>query len=155
MEQNLLNWRNQVAYVPQDVFLFHDTLRANMLWVNPQASDESLWEVLELAAAKSFVSKLPQGLDTVIGEHGIRLSGGERQRIALARALLREPNLLILDEATSALDNDNGQKIRDSLNRLHGKMTIILIAHRMTTVESADRILMVKDGKIEVSNIVE
>ena len=149
--QNLLNWRHQVAYVPQDVFLFHDTLRANMLWVNPDADDEKLWEVLELAAAKTFVTKLPQGLDTVIGERGIRLSGGERQRIALARALLRTSDLLILDEATSALDNDNEQKIRDSLNRLHGKMTIVLIAHRMTTVASADRILMVKNGRVEIS----
>ena len=151
-EQNLLNWRNQVAYVPQDVFLFHDTLRANMLWVNPQADDETLWEVLELAAAKPFASKLPRGLDTVIGERGIRLSGGERQRIALARALLRKPDLLILDEATSALDNENEQKIRDSLNRLHGKMTIVLIAHRMTTVASADQVLRVKDGQVMIED---
>ena len=148
---NLLAWRHQVAYVPQDVFLFHDTLRANMLWVNPDSDEDKLWDVLTLAAAKTFVSNLPQGLDTVIGERGIRLSGGERQRIALARALLRKPDLLILDEATSALDNDNEQKIRDSLNRLHGRMTIILIAHRMTTVASADRVLMVKDGTIGIS----
>lgn len=151
-EQNLLTWRSQVAYVPQDVFLFHDTLRANMLWVDPEVSEKKLWEVLELAAAKTFVEKLPQGLDTVIGERGIRLSGGERQRIALARALLRKPDLLILDEATSALDHDNEQHIKDSLMRLHGKMTIVLIAHRMTTVASADRLLVVRDGKITIDN---
>lgn len=145
---NLGTWRSQVAYVPQDVFLFHDTLRANMLWVNPAANDSQLWEVLELAAARPFVEKLPHGLDTVIGERGIRLSGGERQRIALARALLRKPTLLLLDEATSALDNENEQFIRDSLNRLHGKMTIILIAHRLTTVSSADQILRVEDGQV-------
>ena len=151
-EQNLLVWRNQVAYVPQDVFLFHDTLRANMLWVDPDVDEDKLWEVLELAAAKIFVKKLPQGLDTVIGERGIRLSGGERQRIALARALLRKPDLLILDEATSALDHENEQHIKDSLMRLHGKMTIVLIAHRMTTVASADRVLVVRDGKITIDN---
>lgn len=147
-EENVLSWRKQVAYVPQDVFLFHDTIRANMLWVNPNADDQQLWDVLTLAAARSFVKKLPQGLDTVIGERGIRLSGGERQRIALARALLRKPLLLILDEATSALDHQNEQMIRDSLNRLHGSMTIVLIAHRLTTVESADQILLLKDKKL-------
>lgn len=146
-EQNLLTWRNQVAYVPQETFLFHDTLKANMLWINPTADDDKLWEVLELAAARSFVEKLPQGLETVIGEKGIRLSGGERQRIALARALLRKPALLILDEATSALDNANEEKIRDALNRLHGSTTIILIAHRLTTVASADQIITIKDKK--------
>lgn len=150
-EQNLLSWRSQVAYVPQEVFLFHDTLRANMLWVEPDADEQRLWEVLELAAAQTFVTKLPQGLDTVIGERGIRLSGGERQRIALARALLRNPSLLIMDEATSALDHENEQMIRDSLNHLHGSMTIILIAHRLTTVESADQILVVQNGSVKQS----
>lgn len=148
-EHNLLAWRNQVAYVPQEVFLFHDTLRANMLWVNPSADEAMLWEALELAAARAFVVQLPQQLDTVIGERGIRLSGGERQRIALARALLRKPTLLILDEATSALDHQNERTIKDSLKRLHGKMTIILIAHRLTTVESADQILMVQYHHVE------
>lgn len=151
-QQNLLAWRSHVAYVPQEVFLFHDTLRANMRWVDPTADDDQLWAVLELAAARPFVEKLPQGLDTVIGERGIRLSGGERQRLALARALLRKPALLILDEATSALDHDNEQKIKDSLRRLHGSMTIVLIAHRLTTVESADRILSVQNHAVTVVN---
>ena len=152
-QRNLLAWRSQVAYVPQDVFLFHDTLRANMLWVDPEADDNALWGVLALAAAKNFVEKLPHGLDTIIGEQGIRLSGGERQRIALARALLRKPALLILDEATSALDQQNEQKIRDSLQRLHGKTTIVLIAHRLTTVEAADQVLQVVDGRVVHSPI--
>lgn len=143
--ENIRAWRQQVAYVPQDVFLFHDTLRANMLWVMPEASDNELWQALDMAAARHFVEQLPQGLDTIIGERGIRLSGGERQRIALARALLRKPLLLILDEATSALDHENEQKIRDSLNQLHGSMTIVLIAHRLTTVESADKIIAIKN----------
>lgn len=147
-EDNLQTWRAQVAYVPQDVFLFHDTLRANMLWVAPDASDKQLWEALALAAAEGFVKQLPQGLDTVIGERGIRLSGGERQRIALARALLRKPSLLILDEATSALDHENEQKIRDSLEHLHGSMTILLIAHRKTTIEAADQVFIVKDNSV-------
>jgi ATP-binding cassette subfamily C protein len=154
-EQNLPIWRSQVAYVPQDVFLFHDSVKANMLWVAPTASDEELWAALDLAAAKPFVTKLPQGLDTVIGERGIRLSGGERQRIALARALLRKPSLLILDEATSALDHQNEQRIRDAIQRLHGSMTILLIAHRQTTVDAADQVFIIKDKSVIDSAMLE
>ena len=147
-ETNLSAWRSEVAYVPQDVFLFHDTLRANMHWVSPDSGEQEIWKVLELAAAKEFVKKLPQGLDTIIGERGIRLSGGERQRIALARALLRKPSLLILDEATSALDNMHEKLITKSIDELNGQLTIIVIAHRLTTIENADQVLTVKDGHV-------
>ena len=101
--------------------------------------DDDLWNVLKLTAADDFVAKLPKGLDTIIGDRGIRLSGGERQRIALARALLSQPQLLILDEATSALDQENEQKIQTALERLQGTLTIVIIAHRETTLRHVDK----------------
>lgn len=133
-------WRNKVAYVTQEVFLFHDTIRANLNWVvSEKVSDEMLWDVLRQAAAEGFVKELPEGLQTVIGDQGVRLSGGERQRLALARALLTEPQLLILDEATSALDDENERKIQKALQQLHGKLTVLIIAHRETTIDHADQ----------------
>ncbi len=133
-----LGWRQTVAYVTQEVFLFHNTVKANLSWVCPHASDDELWRVLTMAAADEFVARLPQGMDTLIGDRGIQLSGGERQRLALARALLTQPQLLILDEATSALDDENEQKIQAALKKLHGKLTIVIIAHRETTIAHAD-----------------
>jgi len=130
-----LAWRRGLAYITQEVFLFHDTVRANLSWVQPEASDEELWAMLELAEAAGFVKRLPKGLDTVIGDRGIRLSGGERQRLALARALLSRPQLLILDEATSALDHKNERKIQQALQHMDGKLTIIIIAHRETSIQ--------------------
>jgi len=133
-------WRRRVAYVTQEVYLFHDTVRANLTWVAPRVlMDDDLWNVLKLTAADDFVAKLPKGLDTIIGDRGIRLSGGERQRIALARALLSQPQLLILDEATSALDQENEQKIQTALERLQGTLTIVIIAHRETTLRHVDK----------------
>jgi len=139
-DENRLAWRQRVAYVTQEVYLFHDTIRANLNWVSPTPiTDDDLWQVLSLAAANEFVAQLPNGLDTIIGDRGIRLSGGERQRIALARALLSKPQLLILDEATSALDHENEQKIQLALEQLQGKLTILIIAHRETTITHADK----------------
>ncbi len=138
--ENRLAWRQQVAYVTQEVYLFHDSVRANLSWVSSKpVADDDLWRVLKLTAAEDFVMRLPLGLDTVIGDRGIRLSGGERQRLALARALLAEPQLLILDEATSALDHENEQKIQLALEQLQGKLTILIIAHRETTIAHADK----------------
>lgn len=127
-------WRRGVAYITQEVFLFHDTVRANLEWVAEGTGESDIWQALEMAAAADFVHALPDGLDTVIGDRGVRLSGGERQRLALARALLSKPQLLILDEATSALDHENEQKIHQALLQLDGKLTIIIIAHRETTI---------------------
>jgi ATP-binding cassette subfamily C protein len=131
-------WRRQIAYVPQEVFLFHGTIRDNLLWANPRVDDAALWQALHQVAAADFVARLPRGLDTSVGERGIHLSGGERQRIALARALLRQPLLLILDEATSALDTGNEERIRDALAGLHGALTLVIIAHRLSTIRHAD-----------------
>jgi ATP-binding cassette subfamily C protein len=140
-------WRKNIAYITQEVYLFHDTIRHNLRWVKKDISDTTIWKMLELAAAAEFVARLPQGLDTVIGDRGIRLSGGERQRLALARALLSQPQLLILDEATSALDHNNERKIQKALEHLQGKLTIIIIAHRKTTLEHVDHIIELKPEK--------
>jgi ATP-binding cassette, subfamily C, bacterial len=139
------SWRSQIGYVAQETFLFNDTVRANLLWARPDAGDEEIWQALELAAGE-FVFELPQGLETVLGDRGVRLSGGERQRIALARALLREPSLLILDEATSALDSENERRIQEAIEQLHGRMTILIITHRLSTIRRADVIHVVESG---------
>jgi len=141
-------FRQTVSYVSQDPFLFNASIRDNLLLVEPDASDERIWEALELAAAADFVARLPMGLDTVLGDRGVRLSGGERQRLVLARALLRNPAVLVLDEATSALDNENEAKIQDALYRLRGKLTLIVIAHRLTTIRDADQVVVLDQGKV-------
>lgn len=142
-----LRWRRSVAYVPQETILFNDSIRANLLWAMPDATDDELWQALDKAAA-DFVRQLPDGLDTVVGDQGLRLSGGERQRIALARALLGKPSLLILDEATSALDMENEERIRQAIVNLHGDLTVVAIGHRMATLQHADQVLVMEAGKI-------
>ncbi len=142
-----LRWRRSVTYVPQETILFNDSIRANLLWAMPDATDDELWQALDRAAA-DFVHKLPDGLDTVVGDQGLRLSGGERQRIALARALLGKPSLLILDEATSALDMENEERIRQAIVNLHGDLTVVAIGHRMATLQHADQVLVMEAGKI-------
>ncbi|WEK54920.1 MAG: ABC transporter ATP-binding protein [Candidatus Cohnella colombiensis] len=144
----LLSWRRLISYVPQDPFLFHTSTRENLLLVKPDASDEELWEALEFARCAEFIRKLPQGLDTLIGDRGIRLSGGERQRLVLARAILPRPAILVLDEATSALDVENETKIQEALDRLKGKMTLIVIAHRLSTIQNADQVIVMEQGTI-------
>ncbi len=146
--ERLKPWREQIGYVAQDTFLFNDTVRANLLWARPEAGEEEVWQALELAAANGFVSELPEGLETVLGDRGVRLSGGERQRLALARALLREPSLLILDEATSALDAENERRIQGAIERLHGQMTILIITHRLFTIRGADVIYVLEQGRM-------
>lgn len=155
-----MRWRHSVAYVPQEVFLFHESIRHNLLWGNAKATQDDMQRVLQMAAA-DFVFNLPQGLDTIVGDGGVRLSGGERQRIALARALLKHPSLLILDEATSALDVDNEARVRDAIEKLHGDLTVIIIGHRLPTLEYADQVIVLEAGRIvqqgawhDIQNIV-
>jgi ABC-type multidrug transport system fused ATPase/permease subunit len=145
---NLLSLRRSISYVPQDPFLFNASIRENLLMIDPDASDEELWESLQFAAAADFVSQFPQGLDTVIGDRGIRLSGGERQRLVLARAILRKPSILVLDEATSALDTENEAKIQEAIDKLKGKMTILVIAHRLSTIRNAEQVIVLEKGEI-------
>lgn len=141
-------WRHSIGYVAQETFLFNDTVRFNLQIADPKASDEDMENALKLAAAQDFVLNLPEGLDTVIGDRGVKLSGGERQRIALARALLRKPSLLILDEATSSLDSENEKRIMDAVDRMHGSMTILIIAHRLSTIRRADTIYLLEGGSV-------
>ncbi|MDF2859198.1 MAG: transporter [Neobacillus sp.] len=145
---NLLSLRRAISYVPQDPFLFNESVRENLLIVEPNANEEEIWEALEFSSAAEFVKQLPEGLDTMIGDRGIRLSGGERQRLVLARAILRNPSILVLDEATSSLDTENEAKIQGALEKLKGKMTIIVIAHRLSTIRNADQVIVLEQGKI-------
>jgi len=141
-------WRAQIGYVAQDAFLFHDTIRANLRWACPDASDADLDRALHLAAADGFVAALPHGADTIIGDRGMTLSGGERQRLALARALLRNPSLLILDEPTSALDAENEQRIFQAIFDLNQKTTILIITHQLKNVQRADVIHVIDQGRV-------
>ena len=147
-KDNLQSLRRSISYVPQDPFIFNATVRENLLMINPNATEEQIWESLEFSSAAEFIKKFPQGLDTIIGDRGIRLSGGERQRIVLARAILRKPSILVLDEATSALDTENERKIQQAIEQLKGKMTVIVIAHRLSTIRNADQVIVLDNGKI-------
>ena len=140
-------WRERVAYVPQEVFLLNDSIAANLALAAPHASEAEMWDALEAAGAAGFVRLLPERLATVVADRGIRLSGGERQRIALARALLRKPDLLLLDEATSALDPANERLIVESLEGLRGRMTIVTIAHRAQMTTLADQLITIEPGR--------
>lgn len=144
-------WLSHLGYIPQMIFMLDDTIRANVAFGIPakEVSDEQVWKALEEAQLKEFVQSLPDGLDTTIGERGVRLSGGQRQRIGIARALYTDPELLIFDEATSALDNETEAAIMESINALHGKKTLVIIAHRLTTIEGCDMVYRVENGKIE------
>jgi ATP-binding cassette subfamily C protein len=147
-EDNRLSWRKSVAYMPQDVFLFHDTIRNNLLWADENATDDELEKALKFASA-DFVFHLPEQLETVVGDAGQRLSGGEKQRIALARAMIQKPELIILDEATSALDLENEARIRDTIDKLHDDITVIVIGHRLPTLENSDQLIILENGRVK------
>lgn len=139
-------WAQIIGYVPQNVFLMDDTVRNNVAFGLKDIDDDLIWIALEEAQIKDFVEKLPKGLDTFVGERGVKFSGGQRQRIAIARALYNSPQILVLDEATSALDNDTENAVMEAVDALQGKMTLIIVAHRLTTIRNCDKIYEVKNG---------
>ena len=143
------NWSRLIGYVPQSVFLIDDTIRSNVTFglAPEQIKDEAVWDALEKAQLKEFVSNLPEGLETMVGERGIRFSGGQRQRIAIARALYHDPDILVLDEATSALDGETENALMEAIDHLHGSKTLIIIAHRLSTIRNCDKIYEIREGK--------
>jgi ABC-type multidrug transport system fused ATPase/permease subunit len=150
IESNYHAWLRNISYIPQTIYLLDDTIRANVIFgnVSQEAGEESVWAALREAQLEDFVRSLPEGLDTQIGERGVRLSGGQRQRIGIARALYTEPKLLIFDEATSALDNETEEALMEAINSLHGRKTMIIIAHRLQTIQNCDLVYRVGEGKI-------
>lgn len=149
VQEHYKEWLKNIGYIPQSIFMIDSTIRRNVAfgYADEDIDDAKVWQALKEAQLDEFVRGLPDGLDTSIGERGIRLSGGQRQRIGIARALFEDPELLVLDEATSALDNDTEAAIMESINRLHGKKTLIIIAHRLQTIEKCDMVYRIENGK--------
>lgn len=150
IQKNLRAWQDQIGYVPQTIYLTDDTLRRNVAFglPNEQIDDTAVQRAIEDAQLEEFIASLPDGLETMVGERGIRLSGGQRQRIGIARALYHDPPILILDEATSALDSATEQSVMASISALQGKKTILIVAHRLTTVEHCDNLYRLEQGKV-------
>ena len=140
--------RRHIAMVPQETVIFGASARDNLRYGKWEASDDELWAAAEVANAAEFLRKLPQGLDTFMGEGGARLSGGQRQRVAIARAVLRNAPILLLDEATSALDAESERLVQEALERLMEDRTTLVIAHRLATVRAAERIIVMSEGRI-------
>jgi ABC-type multidrug transport system fused ATPase/permease subunit len=140
--------RSQIALVPQDIFLFGGTIRENIAYGKPSATDDEILEAAAKANALEFINRFPERLDTVVGERGTQLSGGQRQRIAIARAVLKNPRILILDEATSSLDSESERLVQDALEKLMEGRTSVVIAHRLSTVRKADQILVLDQGQL-------
>lgn len=154
ISQNYYQWSQLIGYVPQSVYLIDDTIRNNIAFGIPQdqIKDEVVWSALEQARLDRFISNLPHGLDTIVGERGIKFSGGQRQRIAIARAMYYDPEILVLDEATSALDDETERAVMESIDSLQGKKTLIIIAHRLSTIQKCDKIYEVVDRNIVERN---
>ena len=152
---NYESWLAQIGYIPQSIYLVDESIRDNIAFGidADKIDDKRIWEVLEEAQLKEFVEELPEGLDTTIGDRGVRLSGGQRQRLGIARALYHDPEILVFDEATSALDNDTEKAVMDAVNSFHGRKTMIIIAHRLNTIAKCDVIYKVEDGRISPATL--
>ena len=150
IREDYAGWLSHVSYIPQAIYMLDDTIRANIAFGQKKEDidDAQVLRAIEEAQLKPFLDSLPQGMETKIGERGVRLSGGQRQRIGIARALYTDPEIVIFDEATSALDNETEAAIMESVNSLHGRKTLVIIAHRLTTIEECDIIFKVENGKI-------
>ncbi|MBP5305373.1 MAG: ATP-binding cassette domain-containing protein, partial [Lachnospiraceae bacterium] len=144
-------WLSHIGYIPQSIFMLDGTIKENVAFAvkEDENTDAKVWHALEEAQLADFVRELPDGINTQIGERGVRLSGGQRQRIGIARALFEDPEILVFDEATSALDNETEAAIMESINSLHGRKTLIIIAHRLQTIENCDIVYRVAGGKIK------
>lgn len=147
-EYEISSFLNHVGYVPQESFLFNSSIRDNLLWASPSATDQDIWDALRLANISDFVQSLPEQLNTFVGDRGVALSGGQRQRIALARALIKKPDILILDEATNALDSESERLIMQSIDLIAPFTTIIVIAHRLSTIARADLVCVFNNGHV-------
>lgn len=147
---NYADWLGKIGYIPQSIYLIDESIRDNIAFGidADKIDDKRIWEVLEEAQLKEFVEELPEGLDTTIGDRGVRISGGQRQRLGIARALYHNPEILVFDEATSALDGDTEKAVMDAVNSFHGRKTMVIIAHRLNTIAKCDVIYKVEDGKI-------
>lgn len=150
IQQGLRGWQNQIGYIPQSIYLCDDTLRGNIAFGIPEeeTSEDQVWSAVQSAQLQELVQRLPQGLDTVVGERGVRLSGGQRQRVGIARALYHNPQVLVMDEATAALDNETEAGIMEAVEKLSGEKTLIMIAHRLTTVKNCDCLYLMEQGKV-------
>jgi ABC-type multidrug transport system fused ATPase/permease subunit len=151
IHENMGGWHDKIGYIPQVIYMMDDTIRNNIAFGVPadEIRDEDVWAALEEAQLKDYVKSLEKGLDTEIGEMGVRLSGGQRQRIGIARALYKKPEVLVLDEATSALDNETETAVMEAIDSLQGKMTMLIIAHRLTTIKNCQIVYEIKDGKVD------
>ena len=148
MGNKTLSYRSNIGVVLQEPFLFSGSVRDNISYAKPEATEEEIEEAARMANVEEFISQLPDGYDTIIGENGASLSGGQKQRLAIARAILKNPSILILDEATSALDTVSEYLVQEALDRLMEGKTTIIIAHRLSTVRNADTIVVLDTGKI-------
>ena len=151
IHEALRGWHEKIGYIPQTIYMLDDTIRNNIAFGDAgEIDDARVWEALRQAQLEDFIKGLEDGLDTVIGEAGVRLSGGQRQRIGIARALYRRPEVLVLDEATSALDNETEAAVMEAIDRLQGKMTMFIIAHRLSTIQNCNIVYKVENGQVTV-----
>ncbi|MCB0839460.1 MAG: ATP-binding cassette domain-containing protein, partial [Bacteroidetes bacterium] len=147
-DYDLAAYRKNIGVVPQEVILFGGTIKENIAYGNPEASEEEIIQAARQANALDFIQSFPDQFETVVGERGIKLSGGQRQRIAIARAILKDPSILVLDEATSSLDAESEHLVQSALNQLMEGRTTVIIAHRLSTIRQVDRIYVIDDGRI-------